>query len=291
MFFDMYKRSNNGHVQLISELSGTTTAVNTTALQIIAERVVARETHRPVAITRLATNTMLRNQSLSTRDFDRSLIRAFVYASALNCAGRGKSYAGVQYIDPNRKKTCGMECEANNHSYCNSHQEPAVCEGYSDNDEDCCCPIVAYEDDVDEHFAGDTVSVAYNKTLLRTYRDTSLGETWWGTKMMFYYYFLGQVLDTCTINLPLKLQTTVCLYNYISTVNKVLNEPTNNSDTLLPQIRRVQLLSLIGQYHMLSGDSLYNAALSDIEADIIAHGPKTIGAFLTDVRAETEYLP
>lgn len=296
LYFQFFVRDHHTDTYAeLRELGCEVSSVNVTALGMIARRIIPRMEKLPLTYVRLARIDAGNAYVSALRPGnDLALIKTFLYISGLRRLDT-KPMDGTMDIDPHGKTSCGDQCPDNTDVSCNTYINPVepgyYCTHVTDGFDDCGSSAYKPVVEASGQIGGDTVNIAHNETLLYAYRDESLRQTFWGTKMYGYYYYLSDKVAAYGPSLSLKVTTTRVLYRYITTITKVMNESSHGADTLLPYTQRQEILNLLTAYKGLSANTVYNDVLDDIYADAVYYGPMTVTQFLTSVRGATTYLP
>lgn len=280
------KRTNK--YQLIQTLSTITPYISTKPLSIIASKVLPYLSSQIGTVCILCSKTSNQSTKIDFIKGNPLLAAAHLEASTLY-KRNSKLVERVQYIDPSTRKKCGPQCELNNGNDC-SYQGN---QGFTCVNSLNLCNFFGLMSSVVEsdQVGGDTVSVAFDSTLLRAYRDSSLRETDWGGKMITYYYYLWTVLDTASVPLSLKVQTARVLYRYNTQVIETIMGNPSSTNQLMSSTLKSQIIDLITHYKDLSSDTMYQSILSDLEDDVNTYYSYSVASFLSTIISQTEYNP
>lgn len=300
--FATYNRGNEGlrfslfvlnrgtnQYQPVESLSTTTPYISTKPLSIIASKILPYLSSQIGTVCILCSNAS--NQSMKVDQIKGNSLLAAAHLKASTLYKQNKNMVErVQYIDPSTRKKCGPQCEANNGNDCSWQGQN---EGYICVNSLNLCKFFGMMTSVveSEQVGGDTVSVAFDSTLLRAYRDSSLRETDWGGKMITYYYYLWTVLDTVSVPLSLKVQTARVLYRYNTQVIATIMGNPASTNQLMSSTLKSQILALITQYKNLSSDTMYQGILDDLEDDVNTYYSYSVASFLSTIISQTEYNP
>lgn len=149
------------------------------------------------------------------------------------------------------------------------------------------CTIAAYrtDNDLQSIVGSDTFETALDTMHLRGFRDQSLKQTAWGAKIISYYYFLSQVIDTTNVPLSLKARAVTSLYKFnLATISKLMDESSPAEAQLMSTSLRAELIELLASFRAVSTEQLYRDVLDDLILDIEAYGNLSVGSFRSVIR-------
>lgn len=149
------------------------------------------------------------------------------------------------------------------------------------------CTIAAYrtDNDLQPIVGSDTFETALDTMHLRAFRDQSLKQTAWGAKIISYYYFLSQVIDTSNVPLSLKARAVATLYKFnLATISKLMDESSPAEAQLMSASLRAELIELLASFRDVSTEPLYRELIDDLIQDVEAYGNLSVGSFRSVVR-------
>jgi hypothetical protein len=120
---------------------------------------------------------------------------------------------------------------------------------------------------------------------LRAFRDQTLKQTAWGAKIISYYYFLSQVIDTSNVPLSLKARAVASLYKFnLASISKLMDESSPAEAQLMSAGLQAELIELLASFRAVSTEPLYRDVIDDLIQDVEAYGNLSVGSFRSVVR-------
>lgn len=291
IYFNLYILNENNSVN-VPELSSRVSGFSITDLLFIAKRLIPKIDNGGLSIIRISDSEFDYNSLPKLRySQDNLLVNAFLLDKK-NKRLNFKLKTGNRLLDFDRDNdvpvTCGGSCTENNDDYCSDDINPVqypICQRCL-----ICC-LDDFEEDVEDsgEISLDTVNTAFDQDLLYDFRDSVLKYTYWGLKIIKYYYWIQDFIDFDNVPLSLKLETTYALYDFIPKASKIINYDSFRNDTVLSHSLKSDLVTLMNNYKTLSSDTTYIAILNDIIDDINYYYDETIDDFIDETVADTDY--
>lgn len=193
-------------------------------------------------------------------------------------------------IDQNKHpKTCGGQCEYwEENTHCRDDVNP-VAPPYCETNGICNLSVIRNRLLDTNLVSSDIVNEAYDEELLHQFRDSILTYTFWGLKMIKYYYVLQNHFNFSELPLDLLVRTTYTLFQVRVILNKIIKYQEHRNEIVIDSIMKEQLLCLLNSYKSLTNDQLIQQIIEDIIDDVNHYYNMTIDVFIDETVSETLY--
>lgn len=288
--FRLFVSDNSKGFYEIEELRCFVTGIIFDDLKFIAQRIISELTGKTKTILSVANSSYLPT-IVTPVNFsqDYLLVKAHLYSKRSN---KAKKQYGDYSLDIDRNKhpkSCGADCEYwEENTHCKTDVNP-VAPAYCETNGPCNLSVMRSRMLDTNLVSSDTVNEAYGEELLHQFRDSILTYTFWGLKMVKYYYVLQNYFDFSDISLDLLVETTYTLFQVRAILNKVINYKNHRSEIVIDSGMKAQLLSLLNNYKALTNDQLIQQIIDDIIGDVNHFYNMTIDEFIDETVSETLY--
>jgi len=133
-------------------------------------------------------------------------------------------------------------------------------------------------------FAGTNIlATAYNSSLLYNFRDNFLDNYPLGQQYISYYYQISAFTPLNFASESLMIQTTYVLFDFIPAIERLLDAQNHGNEVLIDNQLQADLIQLITDYKLLSGDAYYQATLDAIILDINTFSGMTVDQVIANL--------
>ncbi|MBU3699485.1 MAG: hypothetical protein FGM33_05660 [Candidatus Kapabacteria bacterium] len=279
--FNMFiRRSKSSNFALFEDLSCTAGSVSANTIGFIASRTLQDLGYDVETILVIASDAYQPLKDVGHGGGNTELNAKIWLASSSHYRSQFRSFEQVMGVAPGSGgKGCENACPSMGGDEC-TWINPK--DGWHCQHRVKCCAIVSYRTDGDILIAvgQDTIESALDTVLLRAFRDQTLIETSWGTKLISYYNYCSQIIDTSDVPLILKARAVALLFKFnLSTLNVLMDESLPSESVLIPQSLRSELIDLLTAYQSVSSDPVYRQVINDLISDVESFGSMTVAGF------------